>query len=407
MANPEVLVPNNIDYDFGRGNVMQVGRIFLGENGAFAAEPMKVDISVERYDELGMGIPQYGSAEFVGQYKQKLVEIRDNLEIIEDPQTGDTFEITIVNKDILEDGVGAVVQISTSNSTIPDNPGNAIELAQNAVINPNRAIIYVASPGNGGSISLTDEELLHAKQDGLLVQRSSWQGLDSPPPAELYEAFPTIQALARALGTLDDRVTHLSSDASGAHYSSALMTALPEGQLEAAFLYNPTNISSLSALGYKFRMLKEIATQGRYGDAAERMAVTSERIDEARQIMGKDFGAKATQLRSGTFRLSKMMNEAQIYRGGWAGEPGKAAKTHLTIGLSRQPDAKVTYAFPEFSANYKRPNDIAEFMRSALDIGGFSLDAAGVEGYKLPVGQYWHSHHPFARLALQDEAFNR
>lgn len=341
-------------------------------------------------------------------HNAKLGEILDNYQIIEDPKGEDrgepaTFGVTVANADAADQGI--VVRVSTSGSSLKNNPSNAVELADDALVNPGIAFAYVESLGNGNTSALTDEEQKAAKKDGMLVSPIPGQGRNT-----VYEAFPTIQAMARALDTLKGDVTHISADDTGAHIASALLSALPAGTMERAFLYNPTNLRNLSSLSYGAGKLIAM-TYGnlRYGSVSEdRLAVSKGRRQDAIDVLGKEFASKTTQLRSvrqGTFNPGKMKGEVAIFRRGK--HHGQAARAHAVGGLQRHPDLKITYGFAANGPNYPGTEKAAKFLLSVYEEAGLGIEFDQIRGVELPLGQYGHTYQPQARMAAQNHAFRR
>lgn len=340
-----------------------------------------------------------------GEYVDKLGEILDNYQIIEDPASEDrgeptTFGITIANADAAKNGI--VVQVSTSGSSLEDNPSNAVELADNALLHPDKAFVYIESLGNGNTSALTKEEQQQAKRNGLLVVPP-----DSRERVDIYEAFPTIQAMARALGTLDGPITHISADDTGAHIAAALMAALPPDSVERALLYNSTNMRQLSALHHALGKLGAMTIGNwRYARTTEDpLAVNKDRRQEAIKVLGDQFGSKATQLRSvrsGTFNPGKMQGEAQIFR------HGRAATIHAAAALATQANVKLTYGLASGSVNYPGTEGVDDFLLQIADASAqMRDDYAKVLAVEVPLGHYGHSYHPLARLAIQDYALDR
>lgn len=338
------------------------------------------------------------------EYVDKLGEILDNYQIVEDPTSEDrgeptTFGITIANAAAAKNGI--VVQVSTSGSSLEDNPSNAVELADNALLHPDKAFVYVESLGNGNTSALTEEEQQKAKQNGLLVTPDSRERVD------IYEAFPTIQAMARALGTLDGPITHISADDTGAHIAAALMAALPPDSVERAFLYNSTNMREISALRHTLGKLGAMTIGNwQYARTTEDpLAVNKDRRKEAIEVLGDQFGSKATQLRSvrsGTFNPGKMKGEIQIFR------RGRAAAIHAAAALATQANVKLTYGLASGSINYPGTEGVDDFLLQVADASPqLRDDYAKVLVVEVPLGHYGHSYHPLARLAIQDYALNR
>lgn len=393
-----------MNYEWGNSPEVLADRVIVSE---FYEISRPGEVSIEKPDVSTM-------AERKSEYTDKLIEIRDNLEIVEDPQSPEysppvTAEITVANADRLKDGKGVVLQVSTSGSTMVENPSNGVEMADNALLNPDYAFIYMASLGNGGTSGLVDAELERAKKDGSLIWANEIQG---------GIAVPTIRAIARALDTVGE-ITHVSSDDTGAHISSALLAALPENQAQSAFLYNPKNLRDLSRLRYGLGMLKAMTVENyAYGLASDDpLKVDGSRREDAKKIFGKDFKDKVERKRAsaGTFNPGKMKDETDIFRRGPA--HGSPAVKHTVAALDRHEDLRITYALPTESVNYPGKEEVDAFL--GYTRWGHLRQPEGEDGYgrpsnfsrtevlEIPIGHYGHTHYPTGRLALQAYAFNR
>lgn len=236
--------------------------------------------------------------------EEKIEEIAANYQIIGDPKSTESepkqFGLTVVNKHMLLPGRGAIMMMTTQGSSLydeegnPNNEGNALELAYAAFKYPDQAIILVESPGTGNSSDLTDEEYKQASEDGKLVDdvRDTFGKITGS------EAFDTLQALARALEHQNVSISHISANASGAHFASGLAVALPE-DLQRVFLYNSTNISDRNPIALTLATLGEIRTQSRYDKASrDPLKLTEERKEMARRVMGSEKKSRVAQARA-------------------------------------------------------------------------------------------------------------
>lgn len=397
------------NYEFGNHPSMEV-RSLEWSSGQQRIVPDSVSIPLLDRGAFVEGVPEPGSPEYQASYEEKLTEIRSNWKIVTDPESeGDrTFEMTIANADALGNEEGAILRISKH--SVADNPIEAVELADDAVNNPGRTIIHLLQPGHGGSTGLSNEELVEASENGRLL--SVFPGPD-------YDAFPSIKSIARILDQIRGNITGLSSSGEAAHFTSAAMSTLPD--VQRAELINPTNISDIYSQlteiltlrrdysykqGYNPRLAAEIAKSQKYADlSTDPLAVTQARTEEAVRIMGEDFAEYAAEQRSASAHILKARGEGDIFKKGL--DRGSAAVHHTLAALRQNPRAKVTYIFPEFSANYADGIEISRFMEAIYDqddVGHIDMD---VRGLIPPVGQFWPRYHPMGRLALHREAFSR
>lgn len=344
--------------------------------------------------------------------EDKVTEIADNYKVIGDPRSTEAqpkhFGMTVANKHLLDEGVPAILVISTNGSNLydaegnPNNEGNALELAYTAFKYPDRPVVYVESPGNGNSVDLEDEEYKEAAKDGKLVRESR----DASGRIVDYEAFETIRALARALAHESINISHISSNATGAHFSTAFMAASPRDSVERAFLYNPSNISDRNVIALTYGTIKEIRTQDRYKQLSkDPLKLTDERKIMARRVMGSIAKHKLDLARASTHDPVKMWRQQKIFRRG--NGHGQSAAVHSVAGQLQHPGAKQTFVFPEFAAQYKRPEDFRKFMEWVDRLGGRVVEMTDIESLKIPLGQYGHSHYPTARQTLESYGFHR
>lgn len=179
-------------------------------------------------------------------YKSRLVEINDTWSIIDDPETGDRFEIAVVNESSLPKDM--VLFPSTDFSSLTQNVGNAIELAASGAEKPNTAIVYVAYPGNGGSRSLHASDRVHFMRTGRFTH-----GSHTDPAG--YRPVRTVAAMARAVEAHIGTPNHISGDISGARLGLGLMAALDKNSIKDAYLNGIPGISPTAH--YAAAMLKE------------------------------------------------------------------------------------------------------------------------------------------------------
>jgi hypothetical protein len=200
------------------------------------------------------------------------------------------------------------------------------------------------------------------------------------------------------------------------------MSLLPD--IEKVVLTNPTNLSDISAhtadylgwghdLGYLSRhrpkLAEEMADAGEYEEESkDPLSITTAQLDEAARIMGEDFIEEVQRTRAELAVQTGSRGEARIFMKGLG--KGAASVHHIIAGLSQNPDAKVTYIFPDRSSNYGGRYEIFNFIEAVYETWlkdqGKSKDP-DVKGILIPPGQFWSRYHPMGRLALEREAFSR
>lgn len=346
------------------------------------------------------------------QLYDKVLEVADNYTIFADPESTEQnprfFGGTILNKHLIDEGVPAILVVGTSASSLydeernPNNEGNAIELAYLAFKYPDRPIVFIESPGNGNSVDFTDEEYKEAAKDGRLVHAE----IDDDGKLIDYEAFETVAAIARAVQHAGISISHVSSNASGAHLSTAIAAALERDSLERAFLYNPTNISDRTFVGLTAATLWEVWRQSRYEKASkDPLRLTKERKEMALKALSTKPKRKVDQALASTHNPVKLLRQQKMLRRG--NKHGASAAVHAVAAQDQHPGLRQTFIFPEFAAQYKRSEDFYEFMRRIEQLGGTAVEMTDIESLKIPMGQYGHTHYPTVRQTFEGYAFNR
>ena len=125
----------------------------------------------------------------------------------------------------------------------------------------------------------------------------------------------------------------------------------------------------------------------------------------ARRILGSEKKSRVAQARAQTHNPLKMWRQQRIFSRG--NRHGQSAAIHAVASQVIHPEARTTYVFPEFAAQYKSPEDFVEFARLINRLGGHAISIADVESLKIPLGQYGHSHYPSVRQTLEGYSFNR
>lgn len=416
-------------YDFGNKSEMAV-RDLAWNPGEMIVDPQALHLQIpeERYVD-GRNV-KVDSAEWQFSCEGRLAEIRDNWQLVTDPEEGSNtiLEATVVNEHALNEENSPVL-VRISDSTIPEDPSEALRLADYALANPDMMIIHIARPGVGASTGLSDGELERAREDGRLIGLNSsvWDAENKKFVAGTFDSYPSVKAMARIIHKIKGtrgRITHLCADNIGAHYAAALMSDIPEGDLQRAFFFDPTNISDIygrvtnslrqipgqiHAEGFTRSYASRLAQEKYEGKIYARystdpLAMIPERLQRVERVFDEDFHARVAEERSRA-RATYMPGEKQIYRNGM--KRGNAAAYHLISGLAIHPGAKVSYGISELAAHYESKLDISAFMELAYAIGRETVSTMDVECYELPVGGEWERYHPQARMALMDRAFHR
>jgi hypothetical protein len=397
---------NQPDYEYGNRPTIEVVRL-VPNLGALALDPHS-SLEIEHNADIE---PLFTEE----QLEERIKEIALNYRIIYDPHSSEAepkqFGMSIANGHLPTDTPGILI-LSSGAASLYDEKGNvntfdnALEMAYTSFKHPTKRVVYVEIPGNGNSVNLTDEEYAQAAKDGKLVHEKR----DHSGKIVDYEAFETIQAMVRALEEAGVNITHTSANAAGAHFSTAVATALPENSLERAFLYNPTNISDRSWVCLSVLTLKEVATQRKYKKASkDPLKLTDERRDMAKRVMGQAskgiIKRRIQQAQASTHNLGKLSSQQKMFRRG--NKHGQAAAVQLVAAQTRHKELRQTIVLPEFAAQYKDPKDFIEFMSQVKKLGGSVIEIADIESLSIPLGQYGHSHYPTVRQTLENYAFHR
>lgn len=186
---------------------------------------------------------------------RSLDDINSTFTVVEDDETGQRFEMAVANRRA-DPSLGVVIELLTFSSSLSDNTGNAIELAENASLHPNRQRVYVASPGNGRTSYWTKQEQKYIRRTGRFTD---WGA-----------PLPTTAALNRVPERSGLPVAALSTNSAGGAHATALMRALPEGQVTHAYIKSRPNISN-HRLGLVWGLgvlVSDIVDEGRFKRAS-------------------------------------------------------------------------------------------------------------------------------------------
>lgn len=151
----------------------------------------------------------------------------------------------------LEQGDDTELRASSYSSSFTNNPGNVLEVAEWAQFNPDRSYAYVASPGNGLTSPLAQDERTFYRRHGSLFFEDEGQ----------FEPMPFIRGLHVALKERGIAATRLGSDSAGAVVTTAY-GALPEvrGAIRSIHQNVRTNLENRSWYKLIYGMLY---TEGR------------------------------------------------------------------------------------------------------------------------------------------------
>lgn len=319
------------------------------------------------------------------------------LTVLEDTLTGKTFEVAMAN-------VGATsgiadAEISTFSSSITGNIGNATEFAEHSALHPENTRVYIASIGNGGSSYWDESERKYITKTGRFT-------------AEDGEPLPTVAALERVLRTVGGlTIGRLSTNSAGGAFATALMSAMPEGQVTHSYLKSRPNISNhpTRLLWGAGLMLSEQYDSPQYkANTEDEWGIDTDKVkEEARPYLeaiyghknGKDeWTAKGATTEKGIKRLYWDM--LAFSKGG--AKYGHPAAADTRNALAKQPGAQLTYHFPEKDRLYSDlRRDVGSFLQH------IGIASSQVEAVLMPGTHHDHSQYPSLRWSIEKYAFNK
>ncbi len=176
-------------------------------------------------------------------FVERLDELNETYQLIEDPCTHRRYEIGIVNQDKADKSL--IFMPATIGSSLSTNPENAAILAQQAALDPGSARVYVGFP-----------DILRAYELRLLASNGRFTRGNALNPVEqpFAPAFEALFALRRALESIDLYPTHVSADIGGGRLALGMMATLEANTIQAAYLNGVPGVTRVLNNG-----LKEIA----------------------------------------------------------------------------------------------------------------------------------------------------
>jgi hypothetical protein len=145
------------------------------------------------------------------------------------------FEIGVLEGEDAED---IELRVGTFSSSLSGNHGNGFEVARLGAYNPGRSYVYVASPGNGMSSSLSPREMRYFSKHGRLMLEDNW----------LSEPLPVVKALGKVLLQQGIVPTRLGSDSAGAVLTTAYGAAYGNGVIKTSHQNVRTGIRDISPI---------------------------------------------------------------------------------------------------------------------------------------------------------------
>ncbi|HVV26225.1 MAG TPA: hypothetical protein VHC21_04315 [Candidatus Saccharimonadales bacterium] len=335
-------------------------------------------------------------------YQEALHDINESWSVAEDEPTGQQFELALANTDA-DFSAGVDLEVSTFSSSLSNNPGNAVEFAENSALHPDRPRLYLASPGNGKTSYWTPAEQRHIKVTGRFTDEGG-------------RPLPTIAALARVLEQAELPVSRISTNSAGGAYATALMSVLPEGRLSHAYIKSRPNISDHPAgLAWGATvLLGDMLDDRRHSRvSADPWRLTQDTIKAAKKELPRLYSedsarneARRVPEATKTHGLKKMYTDLlALSRGQTYGNVGPAAQD-TGLALRRQPEARLTYHVPTRDRLYRERADIDRFMEQVRQLGGVAARHS-LEALIVPGSHRDHTAYPALRWSLETYAFSR
>jgi len=370
----------------------------FGNNPPFETDRFSVHDSLVVNDKLTVGRPEIDRDRFL----QALEDVNRTWGVITDPKTGKEFEIALANLNAPLDN-GLDVELSTFTSSISGNPGNAVEFAENSALHPDRQRLYIATFGNGRSSYWDAEEQRYIRETGRLTQNNG-------------EALPTIASLDRALKKADLPASRFSTNSGGGAPATALMGALPEGQVTHAYIKSRPNISDHpSNLAWGVGVaVGDLLDDRQYKKVSEDpWRLTGDLIAEAKEHLPEVYSPEAqnrhqslVQKAGSSHRAGKILTDMTAFSRGGAARDYPASRDTIRA-LQQQPEALLTYHFPLQDRLYSSPEDITQFLVQIYKLGSTVVKDGQVELLTMPGKHRDHTQYPGMRWAMENYSLGR
>ncbi len=369
----------------------------FGNSDPFVAQRFEIVEGYQKVDDLIL--PRATIAD--DNYLRALEDIDQSLTVLIDPQTGKQFEVGLANRHAdPNDGVDA--EVSTFTSSISDNIGNAVECAEHSALSPDRQRLYIASFGNGKTSYWDSDERRYIKRTGRFTQPNG-------------DPLPTIAALERALRLVGGyTITRASTNSAGGAYATALMGAMPDGQVTHAYMKSRPNISNHpTRLLWGLSMITgDMADDKKYKAASkDNWKLDDFLLYEARDIMRRAYVSEADGVWSMKQALKghglvQLWSDMIAFSRGSRGSLTSPATVDTLHALRKQPEALLTYHVPEKDRLYRKLGDVKRFIED-LDFLDNSGTNTGAQLLIMPGTHRDHTQYPALRWSSESYAFGR
>jgi hypothetical protein len=319
---------------------------------------------------------------------EKLHEISASLRSID--YDGSYFEITEANK--FADSDNIMLHFSTYRSAITNNPGNAWELAVQALRYPNHRQLYIASFGIGGSVPLRSDERRYARKYGRFTMDL---GNKAVP-------LPTIRNLHYALKKENLHVTRLmGTDSAGGPYASALGLAMKPDQLTHAFFSERSGFVNLSRFAITkgmFFVEQRVNNKQNKNISPDPYALTDLMIEQARQALAENEECENrkrlySHMTSNVDMLRSLWTSMEALRRGPTKRGSPLVEDTLAL-QSHHPSARLTFGVAERDELYKgvaRSHTAAQEFLGTLAANGGTARVVMIPGMTHAYNTYFPS----------------
>jgi hypothetical protein len=333
-----------------------------------------------------------------------LDDINRSWRLIIDPVTELPFETASVNPT----AEFTILHSSTYTSSLLTNVGNAAQLARAGDYMHNTHRVYVASPGNGGSVYFDQKERQYIRKYG----RYTWSDDGR------IVALPTIQALSRALRHANIEPAALTADSAGTTTNRALAAHLPPGSIRYIYEKGTPGIRDHNWLHLAAHMLiveNVLHSRTHRSTTRDPDAITPQLLAETQQALPNIYASNTRATSRASVRavrqvhqIAKLLTDAQGFgRGLHTGDP---LINDTLIALQHQPEAMITYhcaTHDPFIAGHVPAAIVSYLMRLDYLTRMNGTGRTKVNAVIVPGSHNDHAYYPALRRSVEHWAFTR
>lgn len=220
---------------------------------------------------------------------QRFAEGNDTYDVAHGP-SGRPYETFIFNPDQMSKAL--IVKPSTSFSSGKKNPGNFLETALAATVNPGAACMYIGSFGNYPTGHLSRAERKYLMHTGRYTTGSGAPGDD-------YHALEGVEDMGTLIEGKDTQSLYFTADSEGGRLALGLMAGLPKDSVKGAYLNALDGISS-SAHYVGARLTEDLRSR------IYRRGIGEGKPGELTPVNIKDVKARAPNIYRGLGRIAHL-----------------------------------------------------------------------------------------------------